>query len=1125
MSTNLSSSDSQDFNLQEFLQGMKISPHVLFLGSGFKIDPENKKILDIPWNCVITSIVNDNNALIDALDNEKRKTRYIKQEEVNQPSVKSINFCDKNNLKIVCLFDEGAENFSRRNHNAQGKAVSCFIQVMQSVGIQAAKLFILGYKENDRFDWISMSSCFAGPRALKEVKTFIFDTDDDVKDKFFELIEEDKDSYNINIYSKSLSDYLDDYQGDEQFDEDEPLQINADDYVFYARGRQKKLGKREYLDKYQYCHLLHEQEFKNPVKPFLIENYFYHFLKQSTYEPKWYGYHEKNKFYLERDMDETLYHHCLTNLEKPGDLDQRPIVVVGNSGSGKSIAVARLAYRIFQEHKYPVIFQNRQSNYDEDSRTECLNDFLEFLEENGAPSVLLIIDQSAVGKAECDKLIGLFLKLRNRGRNLTMAFTAYSIDDDYSSDNNKKTNKNSNRNDFTSVFMNDVLSDEEQKKLRTLLKRKARKKPEEIEELVNRSKTENSFLAFLYYAFIDLRRPLSEGVYKQFDRTIKSVIEQDLQDLQNDLKTEIEQDLKNLLISVAIASLFKMGFPSNLAYRLMSSLNEKIISAIARIHAFHYEDTEDGSYEFSMRTPLEARMFLNYFGMNPEMTVERIENMLNKLRSEKNEISFMIAILRYIGPNAPTKYKDSARYYRDFDDRIIEGLKNFREQTGGDLRMTLQEITYIREQAKYLHPNESNAPLNDKKISDKEYVEKLEKAIAIGDEAVGALRIELSRNRNPTVASLLVEMATSRLYLYEFDSSAYNEDFLEQARNDLLEVISTNPDRNNSAYAYTVLLRTFKAEIEKTNEQDSRKLELLAKAYDLIERVESEYNNVYENNYFYLIAQDIVSSFEDPKYQKLADKMFDDMISRGKSVGIYWRARQQLREAGIKPFYRKKTKLTDEQVSICREICRDLLENPEYRNKTKLDFNPECQRLLLHVVWLIYDKYPLFCEYEHFTGITPDGWHKLKDICSINYEAYKISKDYYTYHRFLYVLALCHAQLYETQDFQDIMRIIRSETDTWNFDERIRVHHIICDENRIPKSNFAGNVVDIKDIKNNEGHIKINGWPGNYGKPGIYFHKRNLHGLPVEKGDYYKDFQLGLGYMGLSVFHGLKAGE
>ena len=1113
MSTNLSHSNSQDFNLQEFLQGMKISPHVLFLGSGFNV-PENKKILSIPWNCIITSIVNDDNTLIGALDNEKRKTRYIKQEEVNHSSINSINFCDKNNLKVVCLFDEGEENFS--SHNVQKRAEKCFSRVMQSVGIQAAKLFILGYKENDRFNWNSMSSCFADSDSLKEVKTFIFDTDtnDDVKNKFSKLIEEDEDNYNIRIYSKSLSDYLDDYQVDEQFDEDEPPQINADDYVFYAGRRQKKLGKREYLDKYQYLHLLHEQELKNPVKPFLIENYFYTFLKQSPYDPQWYGYHEKNKFYLERDMDETLYHHCLTKLEKPGDLDQRPIAVVGNSGSGKSIAVARLAYRIFQERKYPVIFQNRQSSYDEDSRSTCLDEFLKFLEENGAPSVLLIIDQSAVGKAECDKLTSLFLKMRNRGRNLTMVFTAYSIDDDYSSNDNKETNKNSNKksNNFATLFMNDVLSDEEQKKLRTLLKRRAKKKPEEIEELVNLSKTKNSFLAFLYYAFIDLRRPLSEGVHKQFQRTIQSVIEQDLQDLQN--------DLKNLLISVAIASLFKMGFPSNLAYRLMRSLNEKTILAIARIQAFHYEDTEDGSYEFSMRTHLEAMILLKYFNMTPEMKVEHIEKMLNKLHSEKNEISFMIAILRYIGPNAPAKYKNLTQYYyggRDLDDIIIEGLKNFREQTGGDPRMTLQEITYIREQAKYLY---SNTLLNDKKISDKEYVEKLERAIAIGNEEVRDLRIELSRN--PTIASLLVEMATSRLYLYEFDSSAYNEDFLEQARDDLLEVISNNPDRDNSAYAYTVLLRTFKAEIEKTNEQDSRKLELLAKAYDLIERVESEYDNIYENNHFYSIAQDIVSSFENPKYQKLADKMFDDMIRRGKSVGIYWRARQQLRESGIKPFCRNKTELTDKQVSICQEICRDLLENPEYRQKTNLNFDPECQRLLLHVVWLIYDKYPLFCEYEHRTGITPDGWHKLKNICSFNYESYKVSKDYYTYHRFLYVLALCHAQLDEPQDCQDIIRIIRNETDTWNYDERIRVHHIICDENRIPKSNFAGNVVDIKT---NDGHIKINGWSGNYGKPGIYFHKRNLHGLPVERGGYYKDFQLGFGYMGLSVFHGLKAGE
>ena len=257
-------------------------------------------------------------------------------------------------------------------------------------------------------------------------------------------------------------------------------------------------------------------------------------------------------------MDEKLYRHCLTNLEKLGYLAQCPIIVVGNSGSGKSIAVARLAYRIFQERKYPAIFQNRQSNYDEDSRSTCLNEFLKFLEENGAPSVLLIIGRSSVGKTECDKLMSLFLNLCNRGRNLTIVFTAYSIDDNYSSDYNKKTNKNSD-------------------------------------------KKSNGF--------------------KQIDRTIQSVI---------------EQDLKNLLISVAIFSLFKMEFLSNLAYRLMRSLNETNISAIARIHVFHYKDTEEGSYEFNMRMRIEATMLLNYFGITdktPEMKIERIEKMLNKLHS------------------------------------------------------------------------------------------------------------------------------------------------------------------------------------------------------------------------------------------------------------------------------------------------------------------------------------------------------------------------------------------------------------------------------------------------------------------------------------------------------------
>lgn len=496
--------------------------------------------------------------------------------------------------------------------------------------------------------------------------------------------------------------------------------------------------------------------------------------------------------------------------------------------------------------------------------------------------------------------------------------------------------------------------------------------------------------------------------------------------------------------------------------------------------------------------------------------------MINNLRAEKDEIAFMINILRYIGPNAPDVYKNFAKSYRDFYNTIITALKNFREETGGDLSMTLQEITYMREYAyaKYFREN----AINGAPISAEKYADALIKAIAIGNETVDeSLRSSLAGN--PRIANLLIEMANSRVCLYEFDPEKYGQGFLDRAQEDLREVIATNPDRDNSVYAYTALLRSMKDEIKNKKTHDPSGFELLVKGYDFIKRVKNEYSEVYMNKYFHENAQEVVGFFED---QNLSDDMFDDMIKRHKSIGIYWRAWRQLKETDIDPYERTQTKITDKQVSICRKVCDELLDNPKYKEETDLVNNLECQRLLLHVVWLIYDRYPLFCEEKHFTGITLEGWQKLQEICELNYKFYEqsgqLSNDYYAYHRFLYVLALCYAQLDEPEKFQKIIQIIRSKTYNWDYDDkRIVIRHIICDENRVPKSDFCGEFIDVKADRT--GYIKITGWLGLYGKSGIYFHESGLHGLPVKKGDYHKDFQLGLGYMGLSVFHGLKGGN
>ena len=729
-----------------------------------------------------------------------------------------------------------------------------------------------------------------------------------------------------------------------------------------------------------------------------------------------------------------------------------------------------------------------------------MKNLLEHLQGEGAKSTLLIVDQSVAGESEYEYYVKRVLdKLRAAGINVTIVFTAYPFSEP---DKDRRLNKQ-----FTSLHVPDTLSDEERERLKTLLKRKARKTQDEIQKLIDLAGG-NRFMVFLYITFLMLRIPLREGLLEQFERTIGDKLHSD----------ELQDDVKSLLILIAMCSQFNLGIPSNLAYRMVNTLNLDNIRAIAKLPFFRYEPTEDGDYRFKMRTRIEAEILLQSCRVDVERRVEHIEKMLSVLRADREEIAIMINILRLIGPNAPYSYKLNARFFRDYDERLIAAMEQFRKEHENDpdvSGLVLQEVTYRRERANRLHSGSL--------MSDEEYARELETAITIGEKAINPVRSNLyfgeNLSRNPTVASLLVDVANGRISLYEYNGDNAH---LEQARLNLNRVLSRNPDGTVAGYAYVGLLKSIRAELETINaNQPLKKLDLLVAGYDFINRVKNEHDEIYYSDYFQPIAIDIVSQFDN---QELSDDMFEDAIRNKKSIGIYVRACKQLKSADIYPYSRQKNELTDAQISVCRQVCEELLENETYAACTDLNTNVECQRLLLHVKWLQHDRYPIFCEAKHCTGIADDGWEELRAICeryrAMNYGGFESNTNYAVHHDFLYVLALCYAQLSLPDKCQEVMRIIREATDDWYFNEkRIITRHMICNVDRVPKNNFKGKFLSFSEADKN-GYVKIKGWSGTGGRAGIYFHVSNIRDINIVKNDFHADFQLGLGYMGLAVFHG-----
>lgn len=109
-----------------------------------------------------------------------------------------------------------------------------------------------------------------------------------------------------------------------------------------------------------------------------------------------------------------------------------PVLIHGQSGSGKSLALARLAYMIREDAKYPVLLASRSTRM---PAVEELDDFCLQAEEAGAEATLVICDANMPASRYGDLLRGFV----SRGRRVVIVGSAYRIIDDRDDDRRQLT--------------------------------------------------------------------------------------------------------------------------------------------------------------------------------------------------------------------------------------------------------------------------------------------------------------------------------------------------------------------------------------------------------------------------------------------------------------------------------------------------------------------------------------------------------------------------------------------------------------------------------------------------------------------------------------------------------------
>jgi len=637
----------------------------------------------------------------------------------------------------------------------------------------------------------------------------------------------------------------------------------------------------------------------------------------------------------------------------------------------------------------------------------------------------------------------------------------------------------------------------------------------------------SNFLSMLYQMFEILRGDLAKGVYKEASKSLQELdkmlenctdntafnnvfllalkkVEGDLvasgivehiDDVSDVEKQRIEVAKDDFIKSVAICSQFKIKMPYDYALRILGTYNVKIIRILAKSTFFVITQDYYGNYEISLRTPLEASMYLSAKKMTSLDEIESIIMMLEHMNpsggyGQQKEVRICEKLIRLIGPN---NHQNRNKYKKGYPE-VIKALKNLRvERNIWEPILVSQEITYLRE----CFGNDDSRPIQDR-------ISALKEAVSIADEVLN--RFEYEGISMGTRGAIVVESANSKLLLCQLQE--INDKLLfKELRRDLKNVIRLD---SLNYHAYVTLLKG--SIIEYRNETDKiKKLELLEAMCSIADEIMFENPDVANSEFFQRQVADIYSLLDETETLRA---YIDELVANGSSAGLYVIARKQLLDNGV-DF--KKSIVNEMQESACQNVY-ELFNEEKY--KSVLSESESCQYMLLNVVWLMNNKQPIYMEGECWlTKMSEDAWREIFNICNNFIARFCNSAD--EFHQIgknvRYIKALCLGQLGQYRDSLSELNHIAEDSSLGL--RRVVTKHILCKEDGTP-CKFTGRLGKYDEV-NRSGAIYIE----EFGRNPIYYHGPHLKTSDLGEGNVFNDIEIGYNNIAPKAFRGIENKE
>ena len=1058
-----------DFNakVSALNSSMNAVQHVLYVGANYDIK-KYPTLAHKKWRCIYTS--NQDESIAEAFDLPDRQVRVINTDAEGVSEYRSASAkLNQINPMLICLdarsqaADEDRAAFFEKRKNKK--------VLLNTLGNILKKDFfveltIVGYDPD-----------IEGETSTEELYEQFYELSDN-RISFFGLSEKHHSDQNLNdLKAKGIISVFEQDIGEElekravaEREEDEFFEDDFDDVdqknITYIDNRPVALTPKCCYDFSKYGRLLTIEEMNTgTVSRMMQVEQFYNFLKRSPNAPQWYGYAPGNAFAVERNFEKGLYEKVMSALTES---TEKPIVLLGQTSSGKSIALARLAYRIFQERKYPVLFVNNPDvNFASDTpASRALDNILLEIQDKGGKA-LVILDWSIYNLQRSEVIRKIVNKYSNRGRRVVFVASAQYT---------PSPKKSGDFYDF--VRTPTKLEDEEKAKFAELIIEKGKAPRDRVESWLQKN-DDKGLLAMLYRLVYELQPQLERGLKQEITQALKDT-EERLRELGDivpmyyvnaitaqlralGLTSEKERDtipaeeitkmLQPFSEALAVATLFKLKMPRTLAMRLLNipecenrkQILKIIFSAPWLYCAMDNDKYAPGADYVSFRDPMDARIYLRSVSKNDQDRLKIVANIIDtavdfvKDQSDlffEEEVRFLAQLLRFVGPNSEDAdiSENWVSNYGANCTGIIDALARMRAADIEEPLLITQEVTYIRE---YYGDGSNDYEMRVEWLKEAIDIAKKcsDNAVGVSDTQINVLQVE----------SILSELLLEDCYKERPDLKSADKNSLRTYRERkevLSRIIETQPE---NSYAYTALLRCFMKEygekpISIEQVQDA------AAILEIMDITAASIPSVEENEHYISVKGDFLKMFDNICGDDRVKHYFDELRKNGSGVGIYLNAKYMLREAKID--FKDKRPVSAQEKEICQYVL-DYLEKEECRDIVKTHSASQYMRLQLAL--LCYNGRALFAEERQITRMSEEQWEKIYQICE-EFEYNIIRRDVRCLckNSVYYIMALALSQLGEYKKAVEIWKNRVNDKEFYD-NSRLRTWTVLCDPNGKPK--------------------------------------------------------------------------